>query len=316
MEARDKVKILKQRIYEELSLIINYDYILLDLPYFSNIGDVLIWQGTLDILGTLPYKCLYSSSLENFSPQKIGNKVIILLMGGGNFGNIWIRHQYFRRKILEIYPNNKIIQLPQSIAYTEGKILEKDREIFAKHPDFTICVRDNISFQFATKHFKNNTILLLPDMAFCINPETYSRYSEKTKNHKILFLKRNDCEFKAASYNDVPKNADVRDWPSIEKMPFIIRLINKIRGITHNYPAINNGFSNFIYKRLLRKYYVKLGLKFISSYSMVYTTRLHVGILSTLLSKPIVFFDNSYGKNKEFYLTWLSDIDSIKFVEK
>ena len=30
------------------------DYILLDLPYYSNIGDILIWKGTEDFLKELP----------------------------------------------------------------------------------------------------------------------------------------------------------------------------------------------------------------------------------------------------------------------
>ncbi|WP_302323746.1 polysaccharide pyruvyl transferase family protein [Bacteroides congonensis] len=52
-----------------------------------------------------------------------------------------------------------------------------------------------------------------------------------------------------------------------------------------------------------------------SNYDKVYTTRLHVAILSILLGKTFVFFDNSYGKNKFFYETWLKDIDDANFVD-
>ena len=40
-----KVNELCSEIYQKLSLLIDNDYILVDLPYHSNIGDVLIWEG-------------------------------------------------------------------------------------------------------------------------------------------------------------------------------------------------------------------------------------------------------------------------------
>ena len=39
-----KVNELCSEIYQKLSLLIDNDYILVDLPYHSNIGDVLIWK--------------------------------------------------------------------------------------------------------------------------------------------------------------------------------------------------------------------------------------------------------------------------------
>ena len=57
------------------------------------------------------------------------------------------------------------------------------------------------------------------------------------------------------------------------------------------------------------------GVKFISPYKNVETERLHGCILSILLDKTIVLYDNSYGKNKSFYETWLSDLDSVKLLQ-
>ena len=38
---------------------------------------------------------------------------------------------------------------------------------------------------------------------------------------------------------------------------------------------------------------------------------LHGCILSILLGKKITLIDNSYGKNGNFYNTWLSDLDNV-----
>jgi pyruvyl transferase EpsO len=59
---------------------------------------------------------------------------------------------------------------------------------------------------------------------------------------------------------------------------------------------------------------IREGVKQISKYENIYSTRLHVAILSVLLEKPFVFFDNSYGKNSAFFETWLSDLDGAKFI--
>lgn len=56
MNFQQKIDELKNKIYEELTPLIDSDYILLDLPYYSNIGDTLIWEGTESFLKSLPHK--------------------------------------------------------------------------------------------------------------------------------------------------------------------------------------------------------------------------------------------------------------------
>ena len=69
-----------------------------------------------------------------------------------------------------------------------------------------------------------------------------------------------------------------------------------------------------MYYHIYRKEMCKRGVEFISTYKTVYTTRLHGMILASLLGKETFFFDNSYGKIKSFYDTWLHDTDNIKFI--
>jgi len=45
---------IRQLIKDKLQLVIQSDYILIDLPYFQNVGDTLIWQSTLDLLKNIP----------------------------------------------------------------------------------------------------------------------------------------------------------------------------------------------------------------------------------------------------------------------
>ena len=55
-------------------------------------------------------------------------------------------------------------------------------------------------------------------------------------------------------------------------------------------------------------------MKQLGAYKTIYTTRLHAAILGVLLGKKVVFMDNSYGKNRGFYETWLKDCDAVKMM--
>jgi len=309
MNFEQKIDELKNKIYEEFTPLIDSDYIHLDLPYHSNIGDTLIWEGEDTLLKNLPYKCLHKSSLFTFKESKIPESAIILLHGGGNFGDLWRRFQDFRLDIIKQYKNNKIIIFPQTVWYKNELQAKADAEKMALHRNLTICARDKISYDFLKTHFNNN-ILLLPDMAFCIEQQRLKRYIAKpTKD--ILLLKRRDQELSSRDdyykYITEEGNIEERDWPSVERPGIARDLIEKMGILSKS--AVDK-YVNYLY----RPYLIKKGIIFISEYKYIYATRLHVAILSILLNKPFVFFDNSYGKNSAFYDTWLSDSDFIKFI--
>jgi pyruvyl transferase EpsO len=322
MTSQQKTTELKRLIEESLRPIITGDYILLDIPYYANIGDVLIWQGALDFFKTLPYKCLYSSSVNNYRKPEINKETIILLQGGGNFGDLWYRHQIFRKKILQSFPDNMIVLLPQSVYFKDKSMMNEDAEIFSQHKKLTMCFRDRYSLNIANKYFPNSRNILVPDMAFYMDISLWSKYLKPVEADRVLFLNRNDSEKNDSQlYEIVPSNAEIRDWPTMEKTGISILLFKIAQAILRRIDGIlstnlNNTVSDCVYQKFLRKYYIRTGIRFLSAYSYVYTTRLHVAILSVLLGKKFAFFDNSYGKNRGLYEAWLQDVDGIKFIKK
>jgi pyruvyl transferase EpsO len=321
MTAQQKISDLKQLIEEKLIPLITADYIFLDLPYHSNIGDTLIWEGEETFLKRLPYKCLNKSSLETFSFRELDKNEIILLHGGGNFGGLWRSHQNFRLNIIRQYPNNKIIVFPQSVYYDDEQLLKKDAAIMAEHKNFTICARDRMSYDILKKYFFNN-ILLVPDMAFFMDINRWNKYINPVTKGRTLFLDRKDCEKNTKeNYGIVPPEAENHDWPTMEKTKRSILIFQIVQVILRKIDKVlqtnfNSIVSDFVYQKILRKYYIRTGISFLSAYSYIYTTRLHVAILSVLLEKEFTFFDNSYGKNRGGYETWLQDVDGIKFIGK
>lgn len=309
---------LRERIREALTPLITNDYVFLDLPYHGNIGDTLIWEGAREFLKTLPYKCLYYASKDSFRYRQLPADVVILLHGGGNFGDLYRLHSEFCKKIIELYPANRIIILPQTVFYEDKNLVTGDATFYAKHSNVTICAREQYSYDFLREHFKNN-ILLVPDMAFFINLDNYKVSEDEGR---VLYLKRIDKELvDDHSLRGIPANAEKHDWPTyeyhyaafamVERTAFWLRRILKVCGFKNVSARVDDWKRNWYYRRK----YLQIGISFLSPYSLIYTTRLHVLILGVLLGKEIYLINNTSGKVINFYRTWLKGVDNLKVLE-
>lgn len=304
-----------------LARLITNDYILLDLPYFANVGDILIWQSTIDILETLPYKCLYSCSKDSYIKPSIPTDTIIIFMGGGNFGDLWKSHQIFRYRVLNDFPNNKIIQLPQSVWFNSEQNIKQDAVIFSKHiGDITICLREQQSYDLIKSHYKSVNALLLPDLVLSFD---VNKYIKKNNIHiqekkEAIFIKRQDIEKNNNDNFKYLTDVEIADWPCMQKKTIptrIIEMIIKIIHFLHLPTNMRKHLLDFCYKHILKDIYLKIGIKFIGQYKNVFSTRLHAAILSCLLEKKTYLFDNSYRKCSGVFNLWMKNYPNIKMMQ-
>ena len=86
MNFSGKVAFLRDLIVNTLTPLISDSYVLWDLPYYTNIGDILIWEGTENFLKQLSSQCISKCSYQTFSYKPLPKDTTILLQGGGNFG--------------------------------------------------------------------------------------------------------------------------------------------------------------------------------------------------------------------------------------
>lgn len=304
----DSLETIDLDIKNKLQPYINSDYVLFDIPNHRNIGDQLIYQGELDFLKQLPFKCLDKSSVSfHFNPKVDADT--ILLHGGGNFGDLYPYHQQFREKIVSDYPDKRIVLFPNSVQFESHENLLKSAQLFNNHPSIVLCARDLTSYELLKEHFNKCTILLVCDMAFCSN---YVRTQIATKELGIIV--RRDFELKNEQISNKTIAYDEIDWPTFDK--------NWKEKFHLYFYSINRIFSEFIYAKrkknsvfgivVLRdeKKYIQLGINLLSKYKFIISTRLHGHILSLLLGIPSIIVDNSYGKNKRFYDTWLKNISN------
>lgn len=306
------VEELRNKVRSSVGPLITGDYAVLDLPYYDNPGDTLIWEGTLEFLKEIRGKCRYAAGKDNYVPGKVKPGLTVLLQGGGNFGDLWPAHQEFRKRVIESCRDNRVIVLPQSVHYQDYANLKADAEFFKAHPGVIICVRDRKSQEILEADFPNR-ILLVPDMAFFADVAKY-RGAVASESGRTLLAKRVDKEAPAdADFSVVPGAAEIRDWPMVETYPASLyeglehklrrcRRVKKWFGVDLAARTVDR-----YWHRVMRPAYVREAVEFIDRYDEVWSTRLHVTILSMLLGKRVHVIDNSYNKTRNFLETWFPE---------
>lgn len=198
---------IKQIIFDTLFPLVGKRCIMPDLPYYSNVGDLLIWEGMERFLKDNGTECLWRSSVSTFEYKAIPQDVTVCLVGGGNFGDLWRGLQEFKNQIIKLYPNNRVVVFPQSVYYNDMQLCKDDADVLAAHTDIHICVRDKKSFDFLKENFPGCDVVLVPDMALYLE---FDKTSAKTG--RTLFLKRNDKE--SVDYSEFStEGMEVTDWP-------------------------------------------------------------------------------------------------------
>lgn len=303
---------LKRLIHNTLDNRINRNCALFALPYYKNIGDVLIWEGERTFLTETRRNIVCHSSIKTCDFPELEKDTTILIQGGGNIGDLYPEYVRFLQNILEHYKHNPILIFPQTVyfkdKYEEAVFFSK----LSEHDDLTFCCRDWKSYDTVVKYIGTKA-LQLPDMAFCINTDIFRPW-QLAQTKSILHIKRNDVEQNPIKLGC--KCDCVADWPPFElkfTWPIIINTIYD-RSI-RLFPFLRKSWDKYSESKF-KEDMIKTGVRFISPYTEVYTERLHGAILSILLGKNVVILDNSYGKNSTFYESWLSSFENVKLLQK
>lgn len=287
---------------DALLKLIDADYAFLDVPGYFNIGDHLIYSGAMAVLGKSPHRCVYQSVVENVVDRKIPKEVIIVLNGGGNWGDGF--YTPFRNRIVSAFPENKIIFMPQTIRYDDADSLEHDAALYAKHQNLHLCVRDNRSFGILKKYFSSNHIYLLPDASVGLC-DALPKWT-KQQQSKSLFLKRLDPEAALEAW-DV-QNAEVKDWDDILADVSFKRVLYPYMGIRKIKKMLGADFmknmANKYMVSVMEPYFMKSIPAYFQKYDKLYTTRLHGLMLAKLMDMPVEYQDTRFGKISGYCETW------------
>lgn len=282
---------------------------LLEFPNYANAGDSAIWLAEKKWLhkndNAVVYACDKDTYVKEHLKTKIGSDGIILLQAGGNFGDIWGNFQHFHEQIIQDFPDNKIIQLPQSIFFKDADNLARSKKIINSHNNLTILCRDQQSFDFAQKEFKVQSIFC-PDIVFYLG--AIKRPSPPTFD--ILWLARTDKETRNELTPSVMNGIKRTDWLEEEQTPLISQynlLTQQVRLNPDKSAELYYTFLNTCDALATERFQRGCGL--LSQGKVVVTDRLHGYVMCLLMGIPHIVLDNVYGKVKGVYDAWTKEND-------
>lgn len=230
-----------------------------------------------------------------FMKKSISNSDVILLRGGGFFGDLWEDGFEIILEFIEEFPDNTIILFPQSVYFSEtengNEWLNKSKEIISGRENLYIFARDFKSYDKFKNIFPKNNVYCTPDTVLSYKPKL--DYSQK-ENKAILCL-RNDREKRNNGFNK----------SELKKL-----LSQKGLTVIEQDTCVDCEFKTTSDSE--EKLY-ELWNKFSSS-KIVITDRLHGMIFSAITGTPCIVFDNIDHKVYNAY-QWIEDLEYVKCVD-
>ncbi len=287
-------------------------FCLLDFPDHRNVGDSAIWLGEETYFrehrGAGPR---YVASLTDFSEAALRAAAPdgpIFLHGGGNFGDLYPRHQEFREHVLERFPDREVIQLPQSIHFADSARVTRAARVIAHHRRFRLLVRDQPSYDFAAANF-DCEVGLCPDMALFLGVLDRRGAPEVD----VLYLLRTDQErVVGAATGRRGGTWRATDWLAESRFsvpPY--RLAGIARTLAGGGPLDRAALRRASYAAVARARTAR-GCRILSAGRVVVTDRLHAHLLCLLLGIPHAALDNSYGKLGRFLDAWTGEAPGVR----
>ncbi len=295
-------------------------------PDHWNAGDSAIWCGTRKLLRELEVEVVYGCDTKSYDAGALNVALPdgpILILGGGNFGDVYKLEQSLRHRILWDHPGRPVIQLPQSIWFRDPDSVTDLEKTMRRHGRCTLLFRDAKSLAFAEKHF-SAPARLCPDMVHALDLSAMPMPSEAP----LAAVWRNDLE-SSEPLPPLPDGSIVGDWTLPDgKIPEEQASRMSLAGLEfHRWVGrLKPGEPCSIRRRLAWKHLPWLwdqlaedrylrGCWMLTRGRVTVTNRLHGHLLCWLMGQPHVVRDVSNGKISAYHETWSCDHQLTRFAK-
>jgi pyruvyl transferase EpsO len=279
--------------------------VMLDYPNHGNVGDNAIWLGELAYLRNASIPIDHVADIPRYSPARVqralGAQGAIVLHGGGNFGDVWPKHQVFRELVARNHPKIRIIQLPQSVHFDSASLSLGNA--IREHPEFFMFARDAAS-RTAAEHLFGRAVHLAPDAAhLCRLPEV------SIDRPSVVLGRRDNEAFQVAEATGI-------DWVT-NAVGLAARWNRTHRSLCRRFPSVGRfgGLQAFTWERLALQH-LERGCRLLGSGAIVITDRLHAMLLGLQMGRPVVAIENRLGKLGNYCRTWgITEGDGLRFAQ-
>jgi pyruvyl transferase EpsO len=285
--------------------------VLYDYPLHLNVGDLLIQKGTEQFLAEHNIHLWKRYSVYDMPSAIRGmdKDVVILCHGGGNLGDLYPLFQNGRDRVLELYPRNPILVLPQSVHFDSQARLQQSMQKFRSHANCHIFARDELSLDILQRAGMCRSSAM-PDMAHCLWRRLVADKSADFEAQPLR-LARHDKESKASDVLQGKGSGEPAcDWSNIVALQ-TSRYARLTIGVIRKQSELGLTMQKYWQWRPMQDRAIQDAVRCFSRYQTIYTNRLHALLLGLLLERKVCAFDNSYGKLSSYSDTWLSKMDGL-----
>lgn len=294
-------------------------------PDHWNAGDAAIWWGTRTLLQELGVSVGYACDPWSYSPDALRSALPegpVLILGGGNFGDVYLPEVSLRARILGDFPDREVIQLPQSIWFRTEQGVSEVAALLGARSRVTLLLRDAESLAFAQSRFVGTACELCPDATMALDLEV----ELGADRVPVLALWRRDLE-SSGELPPLPSGWLVRDWTAAggvisqedaRPLSTASRQFREWVGRPSGCPPPEHcpirrrmawRHITWMWDQLAEDR-ARRGLRILATGRVVITNRLHAHLLCLLAGIPHVVCDTSNGKVFAYRDTWLSSISS------
>ncbi|MCL1593016.1 MAG: polysaccharide pyruvyl transferase family protein [Actinomycetia bacterium] len=279
-----------------------------NFPDIANVGDPLLWLGARTIFDDIGVSLVYQARPKDFDPDAVSeldDLDMIVLNGGGNFGDVWPGQHQTRQRVFNRFPDRAILQLPQTLWYNNKANLMRDAEMISRLDSAVLMWRERRSYELAERVF-DATNILVPDTAF-----GYQTTAFATGGSGITWLLRTDRE----SIHHDPQRAratcpDTQWVTENDQAGSDIDVLRTSLTEAHLNPIVNAQAIDTIHRELAM-IRVQRGTDLLGLGAVTITDRLHGVILSAAINIPVIALDNRSHKVHGVIDTHLSHLPLV-----
>lgn len=274
------------RYFKKIENTNNKKIILIGTPAHGNLGDHAIAEQEKEFFKDYfsDYQ-LFEVLMPMYHTQKsrlkksVGDDDIVVISGGGWMGNLWIHNEYVIREVIQSYPHNKVVILPQTAYYTNDLDGREESEITAKivsqHQNLRLFVRDQQSYDYLQNHFVfsgQSRVTLKPDMVL-YGKGIGNQPQNSEKGDYINVCLREDCETEQSS---------LAEYKQLWNESYAIQEVSTVKdhpiSLNQRTAELNECWNEF------------------ASAKLTITDRLHAMLFSVLNGTPVIALNNRTGK--------------------
>lgn len=283
-----------------------------DYPLHTNVGDLLINAGAEHFFAEHGLQIWRRYNYYDFPRQikDIRKTDVILLHGGGNFGDLWFHFQSLRERILAQYPDNRVIFLPQTVHFSSDERGQASVRRINRHRNCHVFARDCRSLE-KLQGWGINSVSLMPDTAHALTG--FLGVEAAVQCPCALHLIRRDREASSVPADLSSMPGDTCDWDygmfSLRRRMMHFLVVNSVKALGRYGPAVDCHRAWYLHRDRL----IHDAIRRFQNYDTIVTNRLHGVLLGLFLGRNVVAFDNNYGKLSSYRETWLQEAQQLTF---